>query len=40
MENFEERGFAGAVGTDQADAIAFRDGERNILEERGRAVSF
>ena len=27
VENFEERGFAGTIGADQADAIAFRDGE-------------
>ena len=40
MENFQERGFAGTVGADQADAIAFRDGERNILEERRGAVAF
>ncbi len=39
VENFEQRGFAGTVGADQADAIAFRHGERNILEQRRGAVS-
>ena len=39
MKNFEERGFTGTVRADQADAIALRDGERNILEERRGAVS-
>ena len=39
VENFEERGFAGTIGADQADAIAFRHRERNILEERRGAVS-
>ena len=33
-QNAEERGLAGTVRTDQADAVAFGDGEGNILEKR------
>ena len=38
-EHFQQRGFAGAIRADHADAIAFGDGERDILEERRDAVS-
>ncbi len=36
-KNAEKRGFAGAVGANQSDAIAFGDGEPDILKERIRA---
>ena len=39
-ENAEQRGFTGAVGADQADAISFGNGERNFLEERIGAEGF
>jgi hypothetical protein len=38
-EYFEQRGFAGTVGADQADALAFRNGERNIFEKRSEAIT-
>ncbi len=38
-KNFEQRGFAGAVRADQADAIAFGNGEGNILKKRRGSVS-
>src|SRR5271168_201689 len=38
VEYFEECGFTGTVGADQADAIAFGDSERNILEKRRGTV--
>src|SRR5208283_2665315 len=39
IEHFKQRGFAGAVRSNDADAVAFRDGERNILEKWRAAVS-
>ena len=38
-QNFQERGLAGAVGTDQAEALAFRDAERDVLEQHARPES-
>jgi len=38
-EDFKERGFAGAVWPDQANAIAIRDVERDVLEEGMEAIS-
>ena len=32
VKNSEQRGFARAIRADQSDAVAFRDGERNILK--------
>ena len=40
LKNGYERGFTGTVRADQADAIAFGYGERNILEKRYGAESF
>jgi len=37
-EDFEERRFAGAVGANQADAVAFVNAERNVSKEKRRAV--
>src|SRR5271167_1303635 len=36
-ENSEQGGFAGSVRANQADTVSFRNGERNILEERVRS---
>ncbi len=36
----QQRGFASAIGTDEADAVAFVDGERNIAEKGSRTKSF
>ena len=33
-ENAQESGFAGAVGPDEADAVCFGNGERDILKQR------
>src|SRR5271166_476537 len=32
-EDAQQRGFAGTIGADQADAIAFGDGEGDVLEK-------
>ena len=32
--NFEQRGLAASIGPDQADALAFIDGEINLVEEQ------
>ncbi len=37
---FEQRRFSRAIRADQADAVAFGNGERNILEQRSRAEPF
>jgi hypothetical protein len=37
---FEQCGLAGSVGADQADALAFRNGERNIFEKRSESIAF
>jgi len=39
-QNSEKGGFTGSVGANQADAVSFRNGERNILEERVRSEGF
>ena len=39
-EDLQQRGFAGAVGTDQANAVAFLDGEGDVAEERSGAEGF
>ena len=33
-KNRQQRGFARAIGADQADPVAVLDGERNVLEKR------
>ena len=33
-QNRQQRGFARAVGADQADPVAVLDGERNVLKQR------
>ncbi len=40
VKNLEQRRFARAVRPDQADALAFGNRERDILEKRRGAVSF
>ena len=39
-KDFEERGLAGAVRTDDADALAIGNHEREVLKERGDAETF
>ena len=39
-EDVEESGLAGAVWTNDADAIALRNGERDVLKQRNDAVAF
>jgi len=39
-ENLKEGGFAGPVGADEADAIAFADGERDVGEQPRCAERF
>jgi len=39
-QNSEKGRFTGSVRANQADAVSFRNGERNILEERVRSEGF
>ncbi len=39
-EHFHQGGFAGTVGADNADAVAFGDGEGDFLEERESSETF
>ena len=36
----QQRGFAGAIGADQSDALAGRDGQRDAAQGEARAVAF
>ena len=37
-DDFHERRFAGAVGTDEADVVALEEGEGEVVEEGARGV--